>query len=261
MPTAELHKATVECEARYGNINISTSTTIEVILNEVKTNPTVRPNDKDTAEHRDLTVNPTEPKNATGNKTGVSNNHIEDFFQSLGLSRVHSFLVGIVTAAVFFSVVLCCWMSCNRTKKPEVVAVPPDSAIHLEAVQTNMDLAVNGEQTNEETPLQNQFDVEMSSTQVGMTGPAEDSEAGGADANVDYAAIDYSLLKKKPPEEKEEETANTDYAEIKRDAKGRKDPQDQDDQVEMANEGSENQKQNEREEELYSNSQAVKGLA
>nr|XP_055053816.1 uncharacterized protein LOC129438946 [Misgurnus anguillicaudatus] len=196
--------------------------------------------------------------------TGVSNknqsNHIEDFFQSLGLSRVHTFLVGIATAAVFFSVVLCCWVSC-RTKKPQVLAIPADSVVHLEEVQTNIDSAVNDEQTNEGTPLQNQFDVEMSGTQVEMTGPAEENEAGGADVNVDYAAIDYSLLKKKSPEEKEEETANTDYAEIKRDTNGRKASQNQDDQVEISNEGSENQKQNQDEEELYSNSQAVKSLA
>ncbi|XP_065138311.1 uncharacterized protein [Paramisgurnus dabryanus] len=264
MPTAELHNATIECEARCGNTIISRSTTIEVILNEFKTNSTVSPNNKDNTENGNRTVSPTEPQNTTVNNPGVSNMNqshpIEDFFQSLGLSRVHMLLVGIATSAVFFSVVLCCWVSCNRTKKPEVVAIPPDSAVHLEAVQTNIDSAVNGEQTNEETPLQNQFDVEMSSTQVEMTGPTEDSEAGGADANVDYAAIDYSLLKKKP-EEEEEETANTDYAEIKRDTKGRKDPQDQDDQVEMANEGYEIQKQNEGEERLYSNSQELEILA
>ncbi|XP_073719483.1 uncharacterized protein [Misgurnus anguillicaudatus] len=286
MPTADLHNATVECEARCGNTIISTNKTIEVKLNELKTNPTANTIAKVTAEHRDQTMNPTESQNATGNNKGVSN--LEDFFQSLGLSRVHTFLVGIAISAVFFSVVLCCWVSCNRTKKPEVLAVPPDSAVHLEAglrhltdcflyflikkhneactiscvdvVQTNIDSAVNGEQTNEETPLQNQFDVEMSSTQVEMTGPAEENEAGGADPNVDYAAIDYSLLKKKP-EEEDEETANTDYAEIKRDTKGRTTPQNQDEQVEISNEGSENQKQNEGEEGLYSNSQELESLA
>ncbi|XP_065136110.1 uncharacterized protein [Paramisgurnus dabryanus] len=259
MPTPDLHNATIECEARYGNTIISTSRTIEVIrINELKTNPRVSPNNKDTTEHRDQTINPTESQNATGNNTvtGVNNmdqsHPIKKFFKILEISTsILMFLAGIAISAVIFSVVLCCSVSCNRSKKTKVLAAPPDSAVHLETVQTNIDSAVNGEQTNEETPLQNQFDVEMSSTQVEMTGPAKDSEAGGADANVDYAAIDYSLLKKKQPEEKEEETANTDYAEIKRDTKGRKAPQDQDDQVEISNEGSENQKQNEREERLF----------
>ncbi|XP_073718780.1 uncharacterized protein [Misgurnus anguillicaudatus] len=227
MPTAGLHNATVECEARYGNTTINTSSTIEVTC--------------------------------VSNKN--QSHHIEDFLQSLGLSRLHTFLVGIAISAVFFSVVLCCWVSCNRTKKPEVLDVPADSVVHLEEVQTNIDSAVNDEQTNEETPLLNQFDVEMSSTQVEMTGPAEENEAGGEDGDVDYAAIDYSLMKEKPPEEEEEETANTDYAEIKKDKKGRTTHQNQDNQVEISNEGSENQKQNEGEEDIYSNSQELEILA
>nr|XP_055053183.1 sialic acid-binding Ig-like lectin 14 [Misgurnus anguillicaudatus] len=260
---SKLHAGEYVCAVTYRNETLTKSININVIpyKNELETHGT---NGQDNAG-QNRTGKTIDPQNVTGNITGVDNkgqnDTIREYFKNLELSTVLTFLAGMATSAVIFSVVLCCCVSCNRSKKPEVLAAPPDSAAHLEMVQTNIDSAVNGEQTNEETPLQNQFDIEMSSTQVEMTGPAEESEAGGADGDVDYAAIDYSLLKKKSPEEKEEETANTDYAEIKRDTKGRRAPQNQDDQVEMSNGGFENQKQNEGEEDIYSNSQAVKGLA
>ncbi|XP_065136630.1 sialic acid-binding Ig-like lectin 7 isoform X3 [Paramisgurnus dabryanus] len=256
---SKLHAGEYVCEVTYRNETLTKSLNINVIQKHGTIGP-----DTDGQNRTGKTI---DPQNVTGNITGVDNRSqnqsagIQDFFKNLELSTILTFLAGMATSAVIFSVALCCWVSYNRSKKTEVLAAPPDSAAHLETVQTNIDSAVTGEQTNEETPLQNQFALEMSSTQVEMTGPAEDSEAGGADGDVDYATIDYSLLKKKTPEEKVEEIANTDYAEIKRVTKGRKAPQNQDDQVEMSNEGSENQKQNECEEELYSNSQAVKGLA
>lgn len=117
-------------------------------------------------------------------------------------------------------------------------------------MQTNIDLTV----TNEQTPLYNQSDAEMSNTPVESTGGAEEGEAGEAEdgeaceaaaGDVDYAAIDYSLLKKKSPEEEESKPTDTDYAEIKRDGKGRK-------------VHTEDQKQ---ENELYSNSEAMKSQA
>ncbi|XP_073719482.1 myelin-associated glycoprotein [Misgurnus anguillicaudatus] len=263
---SKLHAGEYVCAVTYMKETLNRSININVIpdTNEVETHGT---NGQDNAG-QNRTGKTIDPQNFTGNITGVDNkgqnDTISEYFKNLELSTVLTFLAGMATSAVIFSVVLCCCVSCNsfhRPKKHEVLATPPDSAAHLEMVQTNIDSAVNGEQTNEETPLQNQFDLEMSGTQVEMTGPAEENEAGGADGDVDYAAIDYSLLKKKSPEEKEEETANTDYAEIKRDTKGRRAPQNQDDQVEMSNGGFENQKQNEGEEDIYSNSQAVKGLA
>lgn len=111
-------------------------------------------------------------------------------------------------------------------------------------METNIDL------TNEQTPLYNQSDAEMSNTPVESTGGAEDGEAEDGEAceaaagDVDYAAIDYSLLKKK---EEESKPTDTDYAEIKRDGKGRK-------------AHTEDQKQ-EQENELYSNSEAMKSQA
>ncbi|KAA0701802.1 hypothetical protein E1301_Tti023229 [Triplophysa tibetana] len=124
--------------------------------------------------------------------------------------------------------------------------------------QTNIDLTV----TNEQTPLHNQSDAEMSYTPVELKGGEEESEAGGAEngeageaaaGDLDYAAIDYSLLKQKPPEEEEDKSINTDYAEIKRDEKGRKALQIEHDQTE-------DQKQDE-EEGLYSDPDALKGQA
>lgn len=125
-------------------------------------------------------------------------------------------------------------------------------------VQTNIDLTV----TNEQTPLHNQSDAEMSYTLVEPTDGEEESEAGGAEdgeageaaaGDLDYAAIDYSLLKQKSPEEEESKSIDTDYAEIKRDEKGRKALQNKHDH-------SEDQKQDE-EEELYSDPDALKGQA
>lgn len=110
-------------------------------------------------------------------------------------------------------------------------------------VQTDINLTV----TNELTPLHNQSDAGMSSTQVEITGEAEYAEAGEvAPRDVDYAAIDYSLLQKKSPEEEESKPADTDYAEIKRDGRERRASQNEHDHTE-------NQKQ---EEELCSNSEA-----
>lgn len=110
--------------------------------------------------------------------------------------------------------------------------------------------------TNEQTPLHGQLDGGTTDTAAPTDG-AEDDEAVEMQAGeVDYASIDYSLLKNRPPEEGESEPTDTDYAEIKRDKRGdgkqREALQDGDDQIETPN-----QKQMEGEEELYSNSQVL----
>ncbi len=118
-------------------------------------------------------------------------------------------------------------------------------------VQT--DVAQTG--TNEETPLHGQLNGGNPHT-AGPTDGAEEEGAVGMDAKeVDYASIDYSLLKDRVPEEEEKEPTDTDYAEIKRDkrtdGKEREVLQDGDDKIET-------QDQMEGEEELYSNAQELK---
>ncbi len=118
-------------------------------------------------------------------------------------------------------------------------------------VQT--DVAQTG--SNEETPLHGQLNGGNPNT-AGRTDGAEDEGAVGMGAKeVDYASIDYSLLKDRAPEEEEKEPTDTDYAEIKRDKRGdgkeREVLQDGDDQIET-------QEQKEGEEELYSDAQELK---
>ncbi|XP_056613104.1 sialic acid-binding Ig-like lectin 13 [Triplophysa dalaica] len=182
----------------------------------------------------------------------------KDFLALMADKKTHIFLIGMGTSAIIFSVLLCCWVSCKRAKKTEVQNGPTDSEVNLKMVQTNIDLTV----TNEQTPLHNQSDAEMSYTLVEPIGGEEESEAGGAEdgeaseaaaGDLDYAAIDYSLLKQKSPEEEESKSIDTDYAEIKRDEKGRK-------ALDSKHDHSEDQKQDE-EEGLYSDPDALKGQA
>ncbi|KAA0701797.1 hypothetical protein E1301_Tti016412 [Triplophysa tibetana] len=204
--------------------------------------------------NKSININVVRNTNETKNEiTGI-----KAFLDLMADEKTHIFLMGMGTSAIIFSVILCCWVSCKRAKRPEVQTAPADSEVNLQMAQTNIDLTV----TNEQTPLHNQSDAEMSYTPVELKGGEEESEAGGAEngeageaaaGDLDYAAIDYSLLKQKPPEEEEDKSINTDYAEIKRDEKGRKALQIEHDQTE-------DQKQDE-EEGLYSDPDALKGQA
>ncbi|XP_068069886.1 sialic acid-binding Ig-like lectin 5 isoform X1 [Danio rerio] len=166
----------------------------------------------------------------------------------LSIPNIFTFVAGMAFSALIFSVILCCWVCCHRGKKQKVPTANPDAEINLETVQT--DVAQNG--TTEQTPLHEQPDGETPKTPATPTDGAEEDEALGTEAReVDYASIDYSLLKDKPPEEAETEPTDTDYAEIKKDRtkdwKDTEDPQDGDEQVETFD-----QKEMGAEEELYS---------
>ncbi|KAL0153280.1 hypothetical protein M9458_051407, partial [Cirrhinus mrigala] len=117
-------------------------------------------------------------------------------------------------------------------------------------VQT--DVAQTG--TNEQTPLHGQLNGGNPNPAAPTDGAEEDEVVKMEAGEVDYASIDYSLLKDRPPEEAERESTDTDYAEIKRDRKGegnkREVLQDGNDEIENPN-------QMEGEEEIYSNSQEL----
>uniref|UniRef100_A0A8C1R7K6 Si:dkey-24p1.7 n=1 Tax=Cyprinus carpio TaxID=7962 RepID=A0A8C1R7K6_CYPCA len=235
-PTSDLHNATVTCEVSYGSKNINTSRTLKVMcdINKRKMNSPGSEN---------------MPLNDTTTKT-TETQGIKDFFKNLTVSTILTFVVGMVCSALIFSMVLCCWVSCHRGKH-KVPTANPDTEVNLEMVQT--DVAQTG--TNEQTPLHGQLNGGNPNT-AEPTDRAEVDEAVGMEAGeVNYASIDYSLLKDRPPEEQETEPTDTDYAEIKRDRRGdgkeREVLQDGDDQLETPN-------QMDGEEELYSNSQELK---
>ncbi|XP_016414561.1 sialic acid-binding Ig-like lectin 8 [Sinocyclocheilus rhinocerous] len=230
------HAGVYGCMRTYRNKILNASITVVVIrdTNESKVNESFSPGSENM------------PLNDTRNTTGI-----EDFLKNLDMSKILTFVAGMACSALIFSVVLCCWVSCHRGKKHKVPTANPDAEVNLEMVQT--DVAQTG--TNEETPLRGQLNGE-NPNMAGPTDEAEVDEAVGMDAKeVDYASIDYSLLKDRAPEEGEKEPTDTDYAEIKRDKRGdgkeRTVLQDGDDQIET-------QDQMEGEEELYSNSQELK---
>ncbi|KAK7156784.1 hypothetical protein R3I94_006736 [Phoxinus phoxinus] len=229
------HAGIYVCEMTYMNETLNASITINVIR-ELKINESITPG----VENNQL--------NST-QKTTV----IEYFKKILNISTMLTFVAGMACSAFIFSMILCCWVSCHRGKSHKVLTENPDTDINLETVQT--DVAQNG--TNEQTPLHGQLDGEITDTAAPTDG-AEDGEAVEMQAGeVDYASIDYSLLKNRAPEEGEREPTDTEYAEIKRDKRGdgkqREALQDGGDQIETPN-----QKQIEGEEELYSNSQVLK---
>ncbi|XP_016325829.1 sialic acid-binding Ig-like lectin 8 [Sinocyclocheilus anshuiensis] len=228
------HAGVYGCMTTYRNKILNASITVIVIrdTNESKVNESFSPGSENM------------PLNDTSNTTGI-----EDFLKNLDMSKILTFVAGMVCSALIFSVVLCCWVSCHRGKKHKVPTANPDAEVNLEMVQT--DVAQTG--TNEETPLRGQLNGE-NPNMAGPTDGAEVDEAVGMDAKeVDYASIDYSLLKDRAPEEGEKEPTDTDYAEIKRDKRGDGKERTvlQDDQIET-------QDQMEGEEELYSNSQELK---
>ncbi|KAF4104373.1 hypothetical protein G5714_015360 [Onychostoma macrolepis] len=230
------HAGVYICMRTYRNKTLNTYFTISVIrdTNESKVNESVGSGSENM------------PQNDTRNITGV-----KEFFKNLDISKILTFVAGMACSAFIFSVVLCCWVSCLRGKKHKVPTANPDTEVNLEMVQT--DVAQTG--SNEETPLHVQLNG-GNPHMAGLTDRAEEEGAVGMDAKeVDYASIDYSLLKDRMPEEGEKEPTDTDYAEIKRDKRGdgkeREVLQDGDDQIET-------QDQMEGEEEIYSNSLELK---
>ncbi|XP_077063918.1 sialic acid-binding Ig-like lectin 14 [Siphateles boraxobius] len=235
------HAGIYVCEITYMNETLNASITINVIrdTNELKINKSFTP---ENLLGKDNLLNSTKKPTV-----------IEELMKKLDISTILTFVAGMACSAFIFSMILCCWVSCHRGKRHKVPKENPDTDINLETVQA--DVAQSG--TNEQTPLHGQLDGGTTEPAAPTDG-AEDGEAVDMQAGeVDYASIDYSLLKNRPPEEGEREPTDSDYAEIKRDTRGdgkqREALQDENDQIETPN-----QKQMDGEEELYSNSQVLK---
>ncbi|XP_039527121.1 sialic acid-binding Ig-like lectin 12 isoform X2 [Pimephales promelas] len=235
------HAGIYVCQMTYMMETLNASITINVFSNT-----------KELKINKSFTTGGENLKNSTENKNSTG---IEGFLKIFGIStnQILTFVAGMAFSAIIFSMILCCWVSCHRDKRHKVPTENPDTDINLETVQT--DVAQSG--TNEQTPLHGQLDGGTTDTAAPTDG-AQNGEAVEMQAGeVDYASIDYSLLKNRAPEEGEMEPTDTDYAEIKRekigeDGKQREALQDGDDQIETPN-----QKQMEGEEELYSNSQML----
>ncbi|XP_064856172.1 sialic acid-binding Ig-like lectin 5 isoform X3 [Oncorhynchus nerka] len=131
---------------------------------------------------------------------------------------IAAFVIGAAFSATICCIILCLTGKCKRQKK----RIPKDSKtpfINLEMVacedqQTDAGQAVGGEQN----PLQLELrrGAENGGTQTsGAAGKFDKREEPN---EVDYASINYSLLKKKTPEEAEKKTttAESEYAKIKR---------------------------------------------
>ncbi|XP_014056046.2 sialic acid-binding Ig-like lectin 5 isoform X1 [Salmo salar] len=146
----------------------------------------------------------------------------EDIIAMLSdLKLITAFVIGAALSATICCIFLCLTGKCKRQKK----TIPKDSKnplMNLEMVacedqQTDAGRAVRGEQT----PLQLEL---RGGAENG--GPQTSGAAGKFDTRedpneVDYASINYSLLKKKTPEEAEKKTTTTEseYAKIKREKK------------------------------------------
>ncbi|XP_016339045.1 sialic acid-binding Ig-like lectin 8 [Sinocyclocheilus anshuiensis] len=252
------HAGVYSCMRTYRNKTLNASITIDVIrdTNELKVNKSFSPGSKNMPlNNTTKSTGNTENLHTADNVCLFQGNYdfancIEDFIKNLNVSTILTFVVGMVCSALIFSMALCCWVSCHRGKH-KVPTANPDTEVDLEMVQT--DGAQTG--TNEQTPLSGQLNGGNPNT-AEPTDRAEVDEAVGMEAGeVDYASIDYSLLKDRVPEEGEMEPTDTDYAEIKRDRRGdgkeREVLQDGDDQIETSN-------QMDGDEELYSNSQELK---
>ncbi|XP_029593417.1 sialic acid-binding Ig-like lectin 9 isoform X3 [Salmo trutta] len=139
------------------------------------------------------------------------------------LKVITAFVVGAALSATICCIFLCLNGKCKRRK--EKIAKDSDSKspfMNLEMVtcedqQTDAGQAVGCEQTPLQLVLREGAEIRGPQT----SGAAGKSTTGEEPNDVDYARINYSLLKKKTPEEAEKKTTTTetDYAEIKREKK------------------------------------------
>uniref|UniRef100_A0A674CXW7 B-cell receptor CD22 n=1 Tax=Salmo trutta TaxID=8032 RepID=A0A674CXW7_SALTR len=139
------------------------------------------------------------------------------------LKVITAFVIGAALSATICCIFLCLKGKCKRQKE----RIPKDSDskspfMNLEMVtcedqQTDAGQAVGCEQTPLQLVLREGAEIRGPQT----SGAAGKSTTGEEPNDVDYARINYSLLKKKTPEEAEKKTTTTetDYAEIKREKK------------------------------------------
>ncbi|XP_021450652.2 uncharacterized protein LOC110516537 isoform X4 [Oncorhynchus mykiss] len=139
------------------------------------------------------------------------------------LQLITAFVVGASLSATIFCIFLC--LKGKRKRQKERIPKDSDSKspfMNLEMVtcedqQMDAGQAVGGKQT----PLQVELREGEENGGPQTSGAVGKSTTGGEPNEVDYASINYSLLKKKTPEEAEKKTTTTetDYAEIKRQKK------------------------------------------
>nr|XP_023844975.1 sialic acid-binding Ig-like lectin 5 isoform X5 [Salvelinus alpinus] len=146
----------------------------------------------------------------------------EDIIAMLSdLPLITAFVIGAALSATICCMFLCLTGKCKRQKQ-RISKDSKNPFINLEMVacedqQTDAGQAVGVEQT----PLQLELrgGAENGGTQT--SGAAGKFDTREEPNEVDYASINYSLLKKKTPEEAEKETTTTEpeYAKIKREKK------------------------------------------
>ncbi|XP_041728577.1 sialic acid-binding Ig-like lectin 5 [Coregonus clupeaformis] len=139
------------------------------------------------------------------------------------LKLITAFVIGAAFSATICCIFLCLTGKCKRRKE----RIPKDSDskspfMNLEMVacedqQTDTGQAVGGEQT----PLQVELREGAENGGPQTSGEAGKSATREEPDEVDYASINYSLLKKKTPEEaaKKNTTTESEYAEIKQEKK------------------------------------------
>ncbi|XP_023835977.1 sialic acid-binding Ig-like lectin 12 isoform X1 [Salvelinus sp. IW2-2015] len=218
------HAGEYVCTAQHHKRSLTASTVVTVMLNST-ISPTVR-------NHTNTTMECVSRNEAGRVREKLQVNQIEkqeedvskDIMAMLSdLKLITAFVVGAALSATICCIFLCLNGKCKRRK--EMIPKDSDSKspfMNLEMVtcedqQTDAGQAVGGKQTHLQVELRKGEENGGPQTS-GTTGK---STTGEEPNEVDYARINYSLLKKKTPEEAEKKTTSTetDYAEIKREKK------------------------------------------
>ncbi|XP_038832972.1 uncharacterized protein si:dkey-24p1.7 [Salvelinus namaycush] len=214
------HAGEYVCTAQHHKRSLTASTVVTVMLNST-ISPTVR-------NHTNTTMECVSRNEAGRVREKLQVNQIEkqeedvskDIMAMLSdLKLITAFVVGAALSATICCIFLCLNGKCKRRK--EMIPKDSDSKspfMNLEMVtcedqQTDAGQAVGSKQTH--------LQVALRKGEENGGGTTGKSTTGEEPNEVDYARINYSLLKKKTPEEAEKKTTSTetDYAEIKREKK------------------------------------------
>ncbi|XP_029593416.1 uncharacterized protein LOC115177071 isoform X2 [Salmo trutta] len=221
------HAGEYVCTAQHHKRSLTASTVVTVMLNSTislpvrsHTNTTVECVSRNEAGRVREKLQVTQIKKQEKQEEDLS----KDIMAMLSdLKVITAFVVGAALSATICCIFLCLNGKCKRRK--EKIAKDSDSKspfMNLEMVtcedqQTDAGQAVGCEQTPLQLVLREGAEIRGPQT----SGAAGKSTTGEEPNDVDYARINYSLLKKKTPEEAEKKTTTTetDYAEIKREKK------------------------------------------
>eukprot|EP00063_Salmo_salar_P046256 XP_014021091.1 PREDICTED: sialic acid-binding Ig-like lectin 5 [Salmo salar] len=221
------HAGEYVCTAQHHKRSLTASTVVTVMLNSTislpvrsHTNTTVECVSRNEAGRVREKLQVTQIKKQEKQEEDVS----KDIMAMLSdLKVITAFVVGAALSATICCIFLCLNGKCKRRKEK----IPKDSDskspfMNLEMVtcedqQIDAGQAVGGKQT----PLQLELREGAENGGPQTSGAAGKFATGEELNDVDYARINYSLLKKKTPEEAEKKTTTTetDYAEIKREKK------------------------------------------